>query len=711
LYLNATDSVCGMWGYDEAGNLASIVDQLGHITRNRYDSRNRLVQAIDAEGGITTFAYDLDNNLTSITDPVNNRTTYTYDARSRLVSETDPLNKATRYQYDAGNNLTAKIDRNNRRTEFNYDDIDRVIQEKWMGTDQAIDYTYDKESNLVSIIDKYSSLTFTYDNRDRVKSVDNNGTPNAPRVVLAYTYDGVGNILSVTDTINGSVGGTNNYTYDALNRLVKLSQTGNGVSAKRVDFAYNAIGQYTSVSRYGNLAGTSLVDRSTYAYDSLNRLTNLTHNNGSANIAFYNYTYDVASRITRITDIDGVTDYTYDDRNQLTGADSNNANRPDESYTYDANGNRTNTGYQTATGNRLTSDGTYTYEYDNEGNLVQQIEIATGKVRSFQWDYHNRLVGVVDKNASGTATQQVEFTYDAFDRRISKEVDTTPLDANDGVVTHFVYNGDDVHLEFVDSDGATGVNPPVIGQRYLHGSGIDEILAQESGSGQVLWTLTDRLGTVRDLVDSSGDLVNHFVYDSFGRLVSETDPNVDTRYGYTGREFDSEIGLQYNRARYYDPDTGRFIGEDPIGLAGENTNFYGYVNNNPISFIDPLGLVRPLDPNSQECKDLAKKIDNIKKDIEKRKKELQDNPNNLPEQCPIGKPRDSQEGHRKLIEELEKILQAREELYRQKCSGNEPSPEPEPEKSPNDDTLKQIVLIIGTIILMIILRRPIPLPA
>ncbi|TAE58470.1 MAG: hypothetical protein EAZ76_02010 [Nostocales cyanobacterium] len=309
-------------------------------------------------------------------------------------------------------------------------------------------------------------------------------------------------------------------------------------------------------------------------------------------MAFYNYVYDAASRITEITDIDGTTDYTYDNRDQLTGANHSNANNPDETYTYDANGNRITSsihgnGYVTGEGNRLLSDGTYNYEYDNEGNLTKQTEITTGKVQELTWDYRNRLVAIVDKDAEGNETQRVEFTYDAFNRRIAKSVDTNPQDTTSSVVTQFIYDGQDVLLEFVDSDGARG-NQPVLDTRYLHGAGVDQVLAQESG-GNVEWHLTDHLGTVRDLVNNSGAVVNHVVYDSFGQVISESNPAVDTRYLFTGREFDQEIGLYYYRARYYDQATGRFLSEDPIGFDGGDANLYRYVFNDPIRLSDPTG--------------------------------------------------------------------------------------------------------------------------
>jgi RHS repeat-associated protein len=583
------------FSYDRLGNLISIIDPLEHETKNSYDERDRLIETIDPDEGSTKFGYDLDDNLTSVIDSLGNETTFVYDARNRLLSETDPFDKTIVYEYDAVNNLIVETDRNNRRTEFSYDEIDRLITETWIGTDQVLNYSYDKASNLTSVTDQFSSLAFTYDNRDRVLTVDNAGTPGAPNVVLAYTYDKAGNILSVVDTIEGDAGGTNTYSYDALNRLIKLTQTGNNVSDKRVDFGYNPLGQFASLDRYSDLDATNLVTGTTYTYDELNRLISLTHNNGTEDVAFYNYVYDAANRITKITDVDGVADYTYDDRNQLIEADRSNENNPDESYSYDANGNRIESsihgdGYQTGDGNRLLSDGTYNYEYDNEGNLIRRTEIATDNVREFEWDYRNRLIAVIDKDAEGNETQRVEFTYDAFDRRIAKEVDSTPQDNNDGVVTYFIYNGENVHLDFVDSDGRSGENAPALEQRYLHGVGVDQILAQEDSSGNVIWMLSDQLGTIRDLVNNNGTLANHLVYDSFGQVISESNSNVDTRYLFTGREFDEELGLQYNRARYYNPLTGRFLNEDLISFNSGTTNLYKYANNSPTNFIDPDGL-------------------------------------------------------------------------------------------------------------------------
>ncbi|MCA9200580.1 MAG: hypothetical protein KDA87_23735, partial [Planctomycetales bacterium] len=539
--------------YDRNGNVTAVADPLGHRTQQLYDSRNRIVTSIAADGGETTYRYDEVDRLVSLTDPVNNTTLFVYDARNRLVTETDPLGNSMNYSYDFVDNLVSKTDRNERTTTYTYDSLDRLAEETWAGTSTVISFQYDKASNLTSVQDPSSRLTFTYDSRDRVKTVDNNGTPGAPRVVLTYAYDKVGNVISLVDTINGNSGATNAYVYDTLNRMTRLTQTGANVANKRVDLGYNQLGQFASIKRFSDVNGANRVVDSNYTYDSLNRLTSLTHHNGIRDIAFYNLAFDAADRISSITDIDGINTYTYDDTDQLIQADYSNAARSDETYAYDANGNRTSSnahgnGYVTGPGNRLLSDGTYQYAYDDVGNLIKRTETATGRYREFEWDFRNRLTAVTDKNSANVATQKVTFTYDALDRRISKGVDVAPQDAVDAVVTRFVYDRDNVLLDFVDSDGSEPA-ANVLAKRYLHGPADDQVLAQDSGGSNVQWMLGDQLGTVRDLVSNTGVVVNHLVYDSFGNVTSQTNGNVSSRYGFTGRELDWEMDLYFFRSR------------------------------------------------------------------------------------------------------------------------------------------------------------------
>jgi RHS repeat-associated protein len=211
-------------------------------------------------------------------------------------------------------------------------------------------------------------------------------------------------------------------------------------------------------------------------------------------------------------------------------------------------------------------------------------------VREFDWDHRGRLVEIDDRSGAGqAATQIVEFTYDAFNRRISKTVDADGVGPGVEKTTHFVYDRDDVLLDFVDADGSGTSASPTLAQRYLHGPAVDQILAQQDAAGNVFWMLTDHLGTVRDLVNNSGVVANHLKYDSYGNVISETNSLVDTRYQFTGREYDAQTALYYYRARYYGAEIGRWTAIDPIGFDGGDSNLYAYVGNEPVNRVDPQG--------------------------------------------------------------------------------------------------------------------------
>jgi RHS repeat-associated protein len=206
-------------------------------------------------------------------------------------------------------------------------------------------------------------------------------------------------------------------------------------------------------------------------------------------------------------------------------------------------------------------------------SLTRKTELASGKITNYEWDYRNRLTKV------SSAGQIVEYQYDTEDRRVGKVI-------NGVTKEKYIYDGQGIAL-VVDAAG-------VITEHYLYGAGVDNMLSKEA-NGQVIWSLGDRQGSVVDLVNEQGAVVNHFVYDSFGNRTSST--AADFRFGYTGRELDAETGLYYYRARYYDPAVGRFISEDPIGFSAGDTNLYRYVGNNATNYTDPSGaFLLPLLP-------------------------------------------------------------------------------------------------------------------
>jgi RHS repeat-associated protein len=614
-----------VYTYDGAGNLVQVRDVMDTASTFRaqytYDRLGRMVEETDALGQVTEFSYNLVGEVTSITDPNDNTTSWQYDGLGRVYQETDELNNDRTSYYDAVGNLRKYTDGLGRVIAYDYDTLYRMSEEQWFADeaafnsstpDREISYAYDIMDNLLGVVDDESATyVFAYDDIGRVTSVGHILDSLASSVQFFQDYDVTGNRVSLAATVAGTDDFLNTYAYDARSRMVSITQTGqiggNTVAAKHVTFDYNDLGQFNEIARYAAATADAnqMISTSDFTYDQAARLTGLTHENKNGyDFADYDFVYDNINRITQVTSLrDGDAVYTYDDRDQLasttyTGMDP----IPTESYTYDDNGNRmldaTNSQSGDNTDNRVQTDGVYNYGYDAEGNRTTRTHIASSAVTEYVWDHRNRLVSITDKNASGTVTKTVAYVYDPFDRRIGKTVDPDGPGGESAWSEIYVYDGDHIALVFDDADGPGG-NAATLAHRMLHGPAVDMILADEDLSesptafDRTRWALTDQLGTVRDVIDSNpgGTTIdNHIRYDSFGGVFDETDPSVDFLFGFTGRERDEESDLNYYRARYYDPELGRFISKDPIGFAAGDVNQYRYVGNGPVEATDPSGL-------------------------------------------------------------------------------------------------------------------------
>jgi RHS repeat-associated protein len=474
--------------------------------------------------------------------------------------------------------------------------LDQNTAEKWYESNgttlvRTFAFTYDDAGQQTAAEDPDSEYAFTYDNLGRTLTDSNSGTSGVPVVVLGFAYNANSSRTSLAAEIASADDFLNTYTFDNLGRLTRIEQTGqsggNVVANKAVGYAYDAGSRVTAITRQAKPSSTwNEVATSTFTYDAIGRLTALDHTHSSTTIAAYDWTYDAASRVTQLSSPDGTSDYTYDNTSQLTGAD--HSAQTDESYSYDENGNRTMFGYDTGDNNQLLSDGTYEYEYDGEGNRILRTHISSGAVTEYTWDWRNRLIKIVERgSAAGPITKQTEFTYDVFDRRLKKSHDADGAGSGTAIVARYVYDGTAAILQF---DGSNNLK-----HRYVNGSEIEPILADEAvtsltSSGTLLWPLMDNLGTVRDLVNDSGSVQNHIEYDSFGNVTAESTASVDFLFGFAAGIRDEETGLQYHRARYYDPVVGRFTSEDPISFSGDLSNVNRYANNEPTVFIDPSGL-------------------------------------------------------------------------------------------------------------------------
>jgi RHS repeat-associated protein len=438
-------------------------------------------------------------------------------------------------------------------------------------------------SRLTTATNPTGTVTIAYDNRSRVSSVT-----DVFGQVVSYAYDANSNRTQLS--LNG--GTTATYQYDVINRLTQLTDN----ASLNTTFNYDATDKLTSRTLPNGVVTTS-------QYDGLDRLTRLTHAKGANTLADFQYQFNVVSNITQMIDGAGSHNYAYDPLDRVTAA--THPNQTNESYTYDDVGNRTashqGSSYTYQPFNRLVAANGASFGYDANGNLTSKSD-ASGSW-SYNWDYENRL-----KQASKSGGVSVTYSHDALGRRIQGTSSTSGA-------TKFVYDGADV-IRDLDAGGGTLAD-------YLNGPGIDNKLRQ-TVSGTVAYFTTDHLGSTRVVTDASGNAIASVGYDSFGSVTSGS---ASTRYTYSGREIDADTGLLYYRARWYEPQQGRFVSEDPIGLAG-GINLFAYVANNPLLFSDPSGLCpqKTYEQKQKDYQNCMKKAEEIFDRMERRvHDELKDN--------------------------------------------------------------------------------------
>ncbi|MBM3796562.1 MAG: hypothetical protein FJW31_21450 [Acidobacteria bacterium] len=217
--------------------------------------------------------------------------------------------------------------------------------------------------------------------------------------------------------------------------------------------------------------------------------------------------------------------------------------------------------------NTLLSDDQTDHSYDAEGNVTQKRRRSDGSIVQYSYDFRNRLTLVVGRDGSGVETSRMNFSYDAFNRRISA--------TNSSGETRFYYDG---------FQPAVVVAPGNVVTRRFYGQRIDEALAEETALTP-RWFLRDEVGTIRTILDGSGAVLTQLTIDTFSRALSSSNPAVNTQLAFTSRETIPTSGDQYFRACVYDPRLGRFLQEDPLSPFR-----YEYAANSPLVFTDPLGL-------------------------------------------------------------------------------------------------------------------------
>jgi RHS repeat-associated protein len=458
----------------------------------------------------------------------------------------------------------------------------------------TIGTSYNTASEVISVTDSSSSISYVRDNLGRATTLTNTFAAPWVNTSLTQVFDIMGNRTELRASIGSRLDFKNTYAYDKLNRLTEIIQTsqtgGSAVAAKRVSFDYNSLGQRTQLSRFQSTGTTNAVATTTFSYDPANRLSGIAHEQGANLLNSYSYGYDRMSRITSVNSVaEGLSTFQYRLDSQLTGV--TNTGVRNESYEYDANGNRNTAGYSLSPDNRTTvippsgANPGFTYQYDNEGNVIRKVNNTTQDVTTYEWDHRNRLVSVLEQ----TPNTRIEYQYDPLNRLVSRY---NPTGAGQSTRQYWVYDeGINPVLEF----SSYVSNDPT--HRYLWSNEVDELLADEQISGggsNTLWGLADHLGTIRDIADRNEttgvtSVVNHRRYDTYGNRLSQSGPS-EISFGYTGKYFDETTRLQNNYSRWYDPRLGKWISQDPIGFAAGDANLYRYVGNSPTMATDPSGL-------------------------------------------------------------------------------------------------------------------------
>ena len=541
------------YDYDAVGNLIKETNPNGTINEYGYDGLNRLA-SVKLPVGIWQYEYDGQSNLIKMTDANGHLTRYAYNKRNRLITETDPAGNSIGYDYDLNGNLTSRNDPNGNAVTYVYDALNRLIEKSYTGNTDK--YGYDEAGNLISAYNNNIAYGFEYDNLNRLlkKYIVSWGKS------LAYTYDAVGNRKTMTD----HEGGVTSYTYDANNRLINLKNPANLTTT----FDYDAGGRLKKQTN-GNSTFT------TYHYDTAGRVDSLTNwKNSSEKLSFFYYTFDKYGNRKSLSDKRGLNTYVYDLANRLNNVTY--ADGSTESFLIDGTGNRTQRTrngiaipYTYNAADQLQTAGTSSFVFDANGNTIQQTDNGQ---QLYKYDGQNRLLEV-----QINPRRKVQYKYDPFGEKIEKQ-DTL------AVVTKLLYDGNNLLGELNTAN--------VTQNEYTTALGMDSWLSIKTGSSNYFYH-KDGLNSTSELTEPTSKTATQYSYDVYGNVLAQTG-SVKNSVMYTGRLYESSSKLYDYRSRFYNAKVGKFLTKDGFrGFSDSplSTNRYSYVENNPISSIDPLGFM------------------------------------------------------------------------------------------------------------------------
>ncbi len=548
--------------YDPNGNVVQTTDPMGLVTDYLFDGLDRLISVEQPAPGpgepgptVSSNTYDRLGNRVGQVDALGRVTRFTHNVLGEVTSRTLPGGQVEQFVYERGLRLAGSIDFNGRTTTVEYDALHRPVRFTYQ--DGVVEETvYTATGQVASVSGELGVTEYQYDAMDRLIGVRQ---PSGAEV--GYTYTPRGEVASVS--VDGDRVAT--YVYDALGRLVEVDSDP-GTSR----YGYDLEGNQTVVEHANGAS-------SQRSYDPMGRLRQVREFDASGVlIQQLDYTRDARGMRQSTDELDGSREtYGYDQLNRLTSRERTGTGAVTELFELDAVGNRTRVidaqgdrQFSYDVNDRLISAGAVTFSYDDAGNRVGRNSPASQT--DYEWDDRGHLVGV-EENGFRT-----EYGYDGVGNRMSRRDATEAVD--------FV----------LDPASVTGLSQ-VIEHREPGGDVLAEtvfgtapLYATEGGVTRFLHS--DALGSTTLTTDAVGDEEAKHRYASYGQ--PETAGTDELPLGYTGQQYDSQTGLQFLRARYYDPTTGVFLSEDPLlGDLGDpvTRHRYLYAASNPMNFHDPTG--------------------------------------------------------------------------------------------------------------------------
>ncbi|HKJ39851.1 MAG TPA: RHS repeat-associated core domain-containing protein [Anaerolineales bacterium] len=635
-----------IYTYDPVGNLASRLDANGNKTEYTYTTNDLLSRVTYPDRSLTEYTYDAVGDQLSANASWLGVITNTYDALGHLASSTDHTGKAILYQYDAVGNQTRVTYPDGKALQYGYDSTNylnqvvdpegntfQIIRDATHNTarvenpnDTLSVYRYDMAERLVSITNLHADNTLLDKSIYELDAVGNRiqkdfthviGQGKPLRTVSQYTYDPLYRLVHSSDSTDMY----STYTYDAVgNRTRLITNTDPTIGKQRerlvYEYAYNEINALTGMTQSSTWRDVSVIKTHMDAFIHDVQAQSGKGIETEAAKALSNMASDVIDQVNGGITSQQKLDNALEDLNQqvqtaLDQGKIRNSGIANSLYAKITDGKNINNK------SRPESFENFVFAYDPNGNRIERLmpdrQGSDGWMRTvYSYDFENRLTGTQDfrvnnpnSNANGNPGPESIMSFDAYGRLFERRHDQHLGGGGDIHITQFAYDGLDPIAEY---DGPSGQYT-----NYYRGDGrILSMLANAGAgyaAGRAEYFHYDGLNSVTTLTKQNGQSAHGYLYSDFGTILDNngraqdasnfTDPH--NHYTYTGQEWDENNGLYHFYAREYDPFTGTWLQQDPYRGQIDSPNSlhrFGYVENQPINYLDLLGFDRAKSTNS-----------------------------------------------------------------------------------------------------------------